>query len=50
MRKICTCLFSVLLLSACGQVWNDPYPASDAGRNILYTAFTDRPKHLDPAQ
>jgi oligopeptide transport system substrate-binding protein len=22
----------------------------DAGRNILYTAFTDRPKHLDPAQ
>lgn len=50
MRKICASLVSVLLLSACGQAWNDPYPASDAGRNILYTAFTDRPKHLDPAQ
>ena len=39
-----------LWLAACGEVWNDPYPAADAGRNILYTAFTDRPKHLDPAQ
>jgi len=37
-------------LSACGRVWNDPYPAGDRGRNILYTAFTERPKHLDPAQ
>jgi ABC-type transport system substrate-binding protein len=37
-------------LAGCGRVWNDPYPAEDRGRNILYTAFTDRPKHLDPAQ
>ena len=43
-------LASVLLLSACGQVWNDPYPAADAEQNTLYAAFTDRPKHLDPAQ
>ena len=43
-------LVVVIALSACGQAWNDPYPAADAGRNILYTAFTDRPKHLDPAQ
>ena len=50
MRKICLCLFLLSLLSACGQSWNDPYPAADGGRNILYTAFTDRPKHLDPAQ
>ena len=40
----------ILLLSACGQVWNDPYPAADAEQNTLYAAFTDRPKHLDPAQ
>ena len=41
----------MLLLSACdGGLWNDPYPASDSGRSILYTAFTERPKHLDPAQ
>ncbi|PKO30634.1 MAG: peptide ABC transporter substrate-binding protein [Betaproteobacteria bacterium HGW-Betaproteobacteria-7] len=50
MRKICACLLFVAVLAGCGQAWNDPYPASDAGRNILYTAFTDRPKHLDPAQ
>ncbi len=39
-----------LLLSACGPVWNDPYPAADRGKNVLYTAFTERPKHLDPVQ
>lgn len=38
------------VLSACGEVWNDPYPAAESGRNILYTGFTERPKHLDPAQ
>ena len=41
----------VLLLSACdGGLWNNPYPAADDGKSILYTAFTERPKHLDPAQ
>ena len=50
MRQIAACLISVIFLASCGQAWNDPYPASAAGRNILYTAFTDRPKHLDPAQ
>jgi len=40
-----------LLLAACdGSLWNDPYPAADRGRPILYFAFTERPKHLDPAQ
>jgi ABC-type transport system substrate-binding protein len=39
-----------MLLSGCGEVWNDPYPQAEAGRNILYSAFTERPKHLDPAQ
>ena len=37
-------------LAGCGKIWNDPYPAEDRGRNILYAAFTDRPKHLDAAQ
>ena len=40
----------LLLLGGCGEVWNDPYPAGDGRGNTLYTAFTDRPKHLDPAQ
>jgi len=42
---------SFLLLAACdGGLWNDPYPVADEGKSILYTAFTERPKHLDPAQ
>lgn len=49
MRRVFSCLL-VLLLAACGDAWNDPYPAGDRGRNILYSAFTDRPKHLDPVQ
>jgi ABC-type transport system substrate-binding protein len=41
----------VLLLSACdGGLWNNPYPAGDEGGSTFYTAFTERPKHLDPAQ
>ena len=40
----------LLLLAACGRGQNDPYPASELGANILYSAFTERPKHLDPAQ
>jgi oligopeptide transport system substrate-binding protein len=52
-RSLCRLLAASLasmLLSGCGEVWNNPYPAAESGRNILYTAFTDRPKHLDPVQ
>jgi len=49
MRRVFPCLL-LLLLNACGSAWNDPYPAADRGRNILYSAFTERPKHLDPVQ
>jgi oligopeptide transport system substrate-binding protein len=51
--KLCRMLAVALsagLLTGCGDVWNNPYPAAESGRNILYTAFTDRPKHLDPVQ
>ncbi|TXG85983.1 MAG: peptide ABC transporter substrate-binding protein [Rhodocyclaceae bacterium] len=41
---------AALLLVACGEVWNDPYPSAERGQNILYSAFTERPKHLDPVQ
>ncbi len=44
------CLFLCLLIPACSSEQNDPYPASERGLNILYSAFTERPKHLDPAQ
>lgn len=41
----------VVLVCACSShSWNNPYPASDAGKNILYSAFVERPKHLDPVQ
>jgi ABC-type transport system substrate-binding protein len=43
-------LIAVLLLCGCAEVWNDPYPASDRGQKVLYSVFTERPKHLDPAQ
>ena len=44
-------LAASLLLGGCGEPpWNNPYPASDAGENILYGAFTERPKHLDPVR
>ncbi|HWT53362.1 MAG TPA: ABC transporter substrate-binding protein, partial [Rhodocyclaceae bacterium] len=38
------------LLAACGSEWNNPYPAAERTANTLYTAFTERPKHLDPVQ
>lgn len=45
--------FAVLLflLTACdGGLWNNPYPAADKSKSIFYTAFAERPKHLDPAR
>lgn len=41
----------LLLLAGCGErAWNAPYPASDAQSNTLYSSFSERPKHLDPAR
>ncbi len=37
------------LLSGCEGPLNSPYPASEQHRNILYSAFIEHPKHLDPA-
>ena len=49
--KRLACSLLLLLLSACdGMLWNNPYPAASQGKPIFYTAFTERPKHLDPAQ
>src|SRR3954463_5448040 len=43
-------LFLPLVLQGCGEVWNDPYPAAERGKSILYSSFAERPKHLDPVQ
>lgn len=38
------------LLAGCSDSWNNPYPGADAHTNVLYSAFSERPKHLDPAR
>ena len=44
-------LAAAALAAGCsGSPWNDPYPDTDARANILYTSFSERPKHLDPVQ
>lgn len=44
-------LISVLAISlnGCGDNLNNPYEKNAAAENVLYTSFTQRPKHLDPA-
>ncbi len=46
-------LFLMVLLFAsvgCTQTpLNNPYPAKEKTENILYSSFSERPKHLDPA-
>jgi oligopeptide transport system substrate-binding protein len=45
------CLLALLGVTACSDgPWNRPYPAGDAGSNILYSSFSARPNHLDPAR
>ena len=42
---------AVLLTAGCGDtVLNNPYPPSEQGKNVYYTSFDTRPKHLDPVQ
>lgn len=39
----------LLCLCACEGPLNNPYPPSEMRRNIFYSSFSERPKHLDPA-
>ena len=44
-------LLVMILLAGCGEsAWNNPWPAREAGANVLYSSFEERPKHLDPAR
>lgn len=38
------------MLLGCDQTWNNPYPQDPPESNTLYSAFSLRPKHLDPAK
>ncbi|HJT50742.1 MAG TPA: peptide ABC transporter substrate-binding protein, partial [Nitrosospira sp.] len=48
--KYLPALLAGLVCACSGSPWNNPYPAADAGKNILYGPFAERPKHLDPVQ
>ncbi|MCC6534629.1 MAG: ABC transporter substrate-binding protein [Burkholderiales bacterium] len=50
MTVLSAALLALVLLTGCGETrWNDPYPGADRQSNTLYSAFIDRPRHLDPA-
>ena len=37
------------MLGACdSETWNNPYPRGEATSNVVYSSFSERPKHLDP--
>lgn len=43
-------LLSICLAGCDKYPWNDPYPNESPVANTLYSFFTERPKHLDPAR
>ncbi len=43
-------VFFLLLLAGCSGPVNSPYPDAEPGKSVLYSAFGERPKHLDPAR
>lgn len=50
-RRLALSMVIVAALNACGErPWNNPYPVADDHANIYYSAFEEKPKHLDPAQ
>jgi oligopeptide transport system substrate-binding protein len=49
--RVFVIIVCAIIISGCKEsTWNNPYPAEDAEANTLYTSFSGRPKHLDPAQ
>lgn len=52
MLKTLFFIFCTLTLSACNeQVLNNPHSdALDDGQSVLYSSFSERPRHLDPAK
>jgi ABC-type transport system substrate-binding protein len=43
-------LLGLGLLAGCSDSLNNPYPGSAPDAGVLYSAFSERPKHLDPAR
>lgn len=49
-RKLAVTGLALLLVSCTDNTLNSPYPAADIKANTLYSSFSERPKHLDPAR
>ncbi len=41
---------ALVLLASCSRAWNNPYPDADPVSNTMYRAFSESPRHLDPAR
>ncbi|MDC4224097.1 MAG: ABC transporter substrate-binding protein [Candidatus Manganitrophus sp.] len=50
MKKLTSLLILLTLIGCAGPPLNNPYSREEEGRNIFYSSFEERPKHLDPAQ
>ncbi len=50
MHRLAVLLFCVSFSPASLGLWNNPYPDSQTNENILYSSFSERPKHLDPVR
>jgi ABC-type transport system substrate-binding protein len=49
--KIVLFILSYLSLTACNEVLNNPYSVEPTeNQSILYSSFSERPRHLDPAK
>lgn len=49
-NKLIAALLLLSFIGCAGPPLNNPYPRQEEGKNILYSSFSERPKHLDPAQ
>jgi ABC-type transport system substrate-binding protein len=51
LHRLVLVLAILSVVAGCGdKPWNSPYPSEERGENILYSSFSERPKHLDPAR
>ncbi len=53
MNRHCLCIFLLLVSFVLGVLpacTNNPYRASESGKNVYYDTFSGEPKHLDPAR
>ncbi len=49
-RAFCFSLGIASLMGCVSESWNNPYSESESKSNILYSSFSERPKHLDPVR